>query len=89
MSNSIRANQLEEKELFMLANNQPYDDRPNPVARIEDLKSSLISEFLYTVNSDLYERSLVQPIAETAFSMHLIGGPLRMETAIKCGTDVF
>ena len=58
MSNSIRANQLEEKELFMLANNQPYDDRPNPVASIEDLKSRLISEFLYTVKSDLYESSL-------------------------------
>ena len=36
MSNSIRANQLEEKELFMLANNQPYDDRPNPAARPDD-----------------------------------------------------
>ena len=69
MSNSIRANQLEEKELFMLANNQPYDDRPNPAARPEDLKSSLISEFLYAVKSDLYERSLTQPVTETAASM--------------------
>lgn len=89
MSNSIRANQLEEKELFMLANNQPYDDRPNPVARIEDLKSSLISEFLYTVNSDLYEHSLVQPIAETAFSMHLIGGPSEWKRPLNVGLMFF
>ena len=89
MSNSNRANQQEEKELFMLANNQPYDDRPNPVARIEDLKSSLISEFLYTVNSDLYEHSLVQPIAETAFSMHLIGGPSEWKRPLNVGLMFF
>lgn len=64
MSNSIRANQREEKEMFMPANNQPYDDGPNPAARTEDLKSSLISEFLYAVKSDLYERSLTQPALE-------------------------
>ena len=58
MSNSIRANQLEERELFLLANNQPFDDRANLTARIEDMKSSLISEFLYAVNSDLRETSL-------------------------------
>ncbi len=89
MSNSIRANQLEEKELFMLANNQPYDDRPNPTARIEDLKSSLISEFLYTVNSDLYDRSLSQPISETAVSMHLIGGPSEWKRPLNVGLMFF
>lgn len=54
MSNSIRANRLEEKELFLLANNIPYDDRVNLSANIADLKTSLISEFLYEVGSDLY-----------------------------------
>ena len=89
MSNSIRANQLEEKELFMLASNQPYDDRPNPAARIEDLKSSLISEFLYTVKSDLYERALSQPVAETAASMHLIGGPSEWKRPLNVGLMFF
>ncbi|HCT93064.1 MAG TPA: AAA family ATPase [Lachnospiraceae bacterium] len=89
MSNSIRANQLEEKELFMLANNQPYDDRPNPAAKTEDLKSSLISEFLYTVNSDLYERSLTQPVAETASSMHLVGGPSEWKRPLNVGLMFF
>lgn len=40
MSNSIRANQLEEKELFMLANNIPFDDRANLTANIADMRSS-------------------------------------------------
>lgn len=89
MSNSIRANLLEEKELFMLANNQPYDDRPNLTAKVEDMKTSLISEFLYAVNSDLYERSLTQPIAETASSMRLIGGPTEMKRPLNVGLMFF
>lgn len=47
MANSIRANRNEEKELFMLANNIPFDDRANLKANIEDLKPSLISNYLY------------------------------------------
>lgn len=89
MSNSIKANQLEERELFMLANNQPYDDRPNLAARVEDLKSSLISEFLYAVNSDLHQASLRQPVEETANSMRLIGGPSEMKKPLNVGLMFF
>lgn len=89
MFNSIRANRLEEKELFMLANNQPYDDRPNSSARTGDLKSSLISEFLYTIKSDLHERSLTQPVMEIAASMHLIGGPSEWKRPLNVGLVSF
>ncbi|MCD8018525.1 MAG: putative DNA binding domain-containing protein [Clostridiales bacterium] len=89
MSNTIRANQMEEKELFMLANNQPYDDRPNLSAKVEDLKTSLISEFLYAVNSDLYERSLIQPVRETAESMHIVGGPSEFKRPLNVGLMFF
>ncbi len=89
LSSTIRANQADEKELFMLASNQPYDDRPNPGARIEDLKPSLISEFLYAVNSDLYERSLNQSISETAASMHLLGGPSEWKRPLNAGLMFF
>lgn len=89
MSNTIRANQMEEKELFMLASNQPFDDRPNLSAKIDDLKSSLISEFLYTVKSDLHEASLKQPVVETATAMHLIGGPSEMKRPLNVGLMFF
>ena len=89
MSNSIRANQLEERELFLLANNQPFDDRANLTARIEDMKSSLISEFLYAVNSDLRETSLKRPVAEVAASMRLIGGPWEMRRPLNVGLMFF
>lgn len=83
MSNSIRANPLEEKELILLANNQPYDDRANLTARVEDLRASLISEFLHTVGSDLHDASLRRPVEEVATSMRLIGGPSEMRRPLN------
>lgn len=89
MSNSIRANALEEKELILLANNQPYDDRANLIARIEDMKSSLISEYLHTVGSDLYSASLSRPVEEVAASMRLIGGPSETRRPLNVGLMFF
>lgn len=89
MSNSIRANVLEEKELILLANSQPYDDRANLTARVEDMKSSLISEFLYTVGSDLHGASLQRPVEEIATSMRLIGGPSEMRRPLNVGLMFF
>jgi len=89
MSNSIRANQLEEKELFMLANNVPYDDRVNLIANIADMRSSLLSEFLYTVNSNLYQESLVKSVEEVAADMKLIGGPSEMRKPLNVGLMFF
>lgn len=89
MSNSIRANQLDEKELFMLANNVPYDDRMNISANIGDLKPSLISEFLYAVGSDLYKASLERPVKETAMDMRLIGGPVEYRKPLNVGLMFF
>lgn len=89
MSNSIRANPLEERELILLANNQPYDDRANLTARVEDLRASLISEFLHTVGSDLHDTSLRRPVEEVATSMRLIGGPSEMRRPLNVGLMLF
>ena len=89
MSNSIRANALEEKELILLASNHPYDDRANLTAKVEDLKSSLISEFLHTVGSDLHSASLRRPVEEIATSMRLIGGPSEMRCPLNVGLMFF
>ncbi|MDD3350031.1 MAG: ATP-binding protein [Eubacteriales bacterium] len=89
MSSSIRANQMDEKELFMLASNVPFDDRINLSATAEDLKSSLVSEYLYAVNSDLYADSLQRPIAELAADMHLMGGPIELRKPLNVGLMFF
>lgn len=66
LSNTIRANALEEKELFLLANNVPFDDRANLKANLEDLRASLIAEYLYSVGSDLQQEALKRPLADIA-----------------------
>lgn len=89
MSSSIKANPLEEKELFMLAGSTPFDDRANMTANIEDMRSSLISEFLYTVGSSLYQGSLERPVSEIAADMKLLGGPTELKKPLNVGLMFF
>ena len=89
MSNSLKANQLEEKELMLLANNVPYDDRVNYQAKIPDLKSSLIQEFLNEVGSDLYEPSLSKTVEEVGTDMRIIGGPTELRKPLNVGLMFF
>lgn len=89
LSNTIRANQLEEKELFMLANNVPFDDRANMNANVEDMRASLISEYLYAVDSDLYSDSLKRPLSALASDMRLIGGPSELRKPLNVGLMFF
>lgn len=85
MSSTIRANRNEKQELFMLANNVPFDDRINLKAHIEDLKPSLISNFLYEVGSELYHTSLQMPFRELVAGMRLSGGPVEMIKPLNAG----
>ncbi len=89
ISNTIRANALEEKELFMLSNNSPFDDRPNLKANLEDMRRGLISEFLYSVRSDLYSTSLNRSLLEIATDMRLVGGPTELRKPINVGLMFF
>ena len=89
MSNTIKANQLEEKELILLADNVPYDDRVNYQAKIPDLKSSLIQEFLNEVGSDLYEPSLSKTVEEVGTDMRIIGGPTELRKPLNVGLMFF
>jgi ATP-dependent DNA helicase RecG len=89
MSNTIRANQLEEKELMMLANSVPYDDRVNYNSKVSDLKPSLIQEFLADVESDLYQASLSHSVEEIGSDMRIIGGPAELRKPLNVGLMFF
>ena len=89
MSNTIRTNQLEEKELMMLANSVPYDDRVNYNAKVSDLKPSLIQEFLTDVESDLYQASLSHSVEEIGTDMRIIGGPAELRKPLNVGLMFF
>ena len=64
--NTVKANYLEERELIELARNIPFDDRVNNHAEIADMRSSLLSEYLHAVESELYEGSLSRTVEEVA-----------------------
>ncbi len=73
-SNTIKANPDEERQLFSLANNIPFDDRPNTQASLQDISLPLISDFLARARSSLAidNRSSTEGIA---LQMGLLDGP--------------
>ena len=75
MNSTIIAKTEEERELFYISTDIPFDDRPNLTATIEDIDISLLRKHLYDSNSDLYEYSLKMNTLEIAQSMQLVTGP--------------
>lgn len=88
-SNTVKANYLEERELIGLARNIPYDDRINYNAQIADMRSSLLSEYLYAVESELYEGSLSRTVEDVATDMQLVRGPSEYRKPVNAGLMFF
>lgn len=74
-SSSVIPSRDEEKELFYVSSNIPFDDRPNLLAEIEDLDLNLMREHLKETKSDLYQYSLKMNLLELAKDMQLVSGP--------------
>lgn len=89
LSNTVKANYLEERELIELARNIPFDDRVNNHAEIADMRSSLLSEYLYAVESELYEGSLSRTVEEVATDMQLVRGPSEYRKPVNAGLMFF
>ena len=89
LSNTVKANYLEERELIELARNIPFDDRINNHAEIADMRSSLLSEYLHSVESELYEGSLVRNVEDVATDMQLVRGPAEYRKPVNVGLMFF
>ena len=89
MASTIRTNAREERELISLARDVPFDDRINPHADIPDMRSSLMSEFLHSVNSELYEGSLTRSVDAVATDMKLVRGPAEYRKPVNVGLMFF
>ena len=89
MSNSIKANENEIKELFSISSNVPFDDRINMAANIEDLRHPLMSNFLYEVESELYERSKNMSVTDLAGNMRMAAGPKENIRPLNVGLMFF
>ena len=89
MSSTVRASRLEEKELFQLAGDVPFDDRPNVHADVADLKVNLMADYLREVKSDLYPAAESMTSLDLARSLRLVAGPDEMCKPINAGLLFF
>ena len=88
-SSSVIASAEEEKELFYISSNIPFDDRPNLAAEPEDLDLGLIREHLKEIGSALYEQSASRDIYSLAGDMQLLGGPPERQHPLNVGILMF
>lgn len=75
MASTVKATQADEKELFELAGDVPFDDRPNMHADITDLKMNLIVDYLHEVGSDLAAGAEDMSVSDIARNMQIAVGP--------------
>ena len=75
-SSTIVASSEEEKQLFYVSSNIPFDDRPNLAADVSDLDISLMRQHLKEIDSNLYEISLKADTLKIAKDMQLVSGPV-------------
>ena len=75
LASTVKATRQDEKELFELTGDVPFDDRPNVHADITDLKMNLLVEYLHEVGSDLADSAEEMSVAEVARNMQIAAGP--------------
>ncbi|MCR5609138.1 MAG: putative DNA binding domain-containing protein [Lachnospiraceae bacterium] len=88
-SSTIIASPEEEKELFYISTDIPFDDRPNLAADIDDLDIELMRKHLKEINSGLYERAKKMTTLEVATDMQLISGPSERIKPLNVGILMF
>ena len=75
-SNSIEAKGEVLDELRSLASHVPFDDRPNPEIKLDDLSSSLMRDFLVAVGSKLKDMDLSgNNMLDALEQMNMLDGP--------------
>lgn len=62
-------------ELMAMANHVPFDERPNPKVKIEDISMVLLRDYLVKIGSRLQKSLFTQPLELTLEQMDLYTGP--------------
>ena len=88
-SSTIVASPEEEKELFYISTDIPFDDRPNLAADVSDLDIGLMHAHLKEIGSSLYEHSLSMDALDIAKNMQLVAGPPEAVKPLNVGLLMF
>ena len=89
MASTIKASQQEERELALMSNRIPFDDRLNHAAVIEDLRPALIADFLHRVGSRLYDDAMSRPLLDVTKDMKIVGGTTEYQKPLNVGLMFF
>ena len=89
LSCTIVASPEEEKELFYISTDIPFDDRPNLAADVSDLDLGLMRAHLKEIGSSLYEHSLSMDALDIAKNMQLVAGPPEAVKPLNVGLLMF
>ena len=88
-SSTIIASADEEKELFYISTDIPFDDRPNLIAEVDDLDIGLMRSHLKEIGSDLYEHSKKMDLLDIAEDLQLVSGPSERLKPLNVGILMF
>lgn len=88
-NSTIVASPEEEKELFYISTDIPFDDRPNLAADVSDLDIGLMRAHLKEIGSSLYEHSLSMDALDIAKNMQLVAGPPEAVKPLNVGLLMF
>ena len=88
-SSTIVASAEEEKQLFYVSSDIPFDDRANLAAEVSDLDIGLMRQHLKEVGSSLYEISLKADALKIAKDMQLVSGPIENLKPLNVGILMF
>ena len=75
MASTVEPSHEEERELYNLANNVPFDDRICHAAEVSDLSMPLIKAYLHEVGSSLYEYADSMDFTELCRNVNIVDGP--------------
>ncbi len=88
-NSTIVASAEEEKELFYVSTDIPFDDRPNLLADVSDLDIGLLRQHLKEVGSALYPYALKADALQIARDMQLLSGPPENLKPLNVGILMF
>lgn len=86
---TIKANSREEQELISMARDVPFDDRINYHASVEDIKPALLTDYLYTVGSSLYQTVMDRSVDAVGEDMKIVRGPSEYRKPVNVGLMFF
>lgn len=89
ISSTIAPSVEEQRDLYSLANNVPFDDRPNHEASLDDLNIMLIKSYLKAVGSALYDEVDSLEFEELCRNMHIVAGPSEYAKPLNVGLMFF